>query len=72
MANEESTQRNVSPKLVLALVLVLILAVLAVVNSQKVKIDAIADDVSMPLFVVIVGSAVISCVGGWFIGRYRA
>ena len=35
------------------------------------KIDLLAGDLRLPLFVVIVGSAVIGWVVGWFMGRVR-
>ena len=77
MANEDGTGRSeragrsVSPKLVLVAILVFIVVVLAVVNSNKVKLDFVAEDVKLPLFVVIVGAAAIGWVIGWFMGRSR-
>ena len=64
-----SIQRPVSPKFVVAVILVVIVIVLAVANSKKVKVDFVVADVSLPLFVVIVGSALVGLVIGYVLGR---
>ena len=69
MAGNGGSGRNVSPKLIVAVILVVIVVVLAIANSKKVKVDFIVADVSLPLFVVIVGSAIVGLVVGYFLGR---
>jgi uncharacterized integral membrane protein len=69
MAGDGGSGRNVSPKMILVGVLVVILVILALVNSQDIKVDFVVADVTLPLFVVIVGSALIGLIVGYFIGR---
>jgi uncharacterized integral membrane protein len=69
MADDGGSGRNISPKLVVASILVAIVIVLAAVNSKKVKVDFVVADVTLPLFVVIVGAAVVGLVIGYFLGR---
>jgi uncharacterized integral membrane protein len=69
MAGDGGSGRNVSPKLIVAVILVAIVVVLAIANSKKVKVDFVVADVSLPLFVVIVGSAIVGLVVGYFLGR---
>jgi uncharacterized integral membrane protein len=52
-------------------ILVIVVVILAIANSRKSKIDFILGDLTMPLFVVIVGAAVIGWVVGFFMGRAR-
>lgn len=68
---EERTDRTVTPKLVLIAILLLIIVVLAVVNSEDTRVDLLMADATTPLFVVIVVSALIGWVMGWFSGRRR-
>jgi len=51
-------------KQVLIAVLAVIVLVLAIVNFESTKIDLVFVEVTMPLFFVIIGSAVI----GWLVG----
>jgi uncharacterized integral membrane protein len=69
MADGGGSGRNISPKFVIAVILVVIVIVLAVVNSKKVKVDFVVADVTLPLFVVIVGAAIVGLVIGYVIGR---
>jgi uncharacterized integral membrane protein len=69
VADGGGSGRNISPKLVIAIILVVIVIVLAIVNSKKVKVDAVVADVTLPLFVVIVGSAIVGLVIGYVLGR---
>jgi uncharacterized integral membrane protein len=55
----------------LALVVVVIIVVLAAVNSQKVTVDFVFEDYEVPLAVVIAGVGLLGLVLGWFLGRYR-
>jgi uncharacterized integral membrane protein len=69
MAGDGGSGRSISPKLVLVAILVVIVVVLAIANSQDTTVDFVVDDISLPLFVVIVGSALIGLVVGYFLGR---
>jgi uncharacterized integral membrane protein len=69
MADGDGSGRSVSPKLIVAIILVVIVIVLAVANSKKVKVDSVVADVTLPLFVVIVGSAIVGLVIGYVLGR---
>jgi uncharacterized integral membrane protein len=69
MADDGGSGRNISPKMVIAIILVVIVIVLGIANSKKVKVDFVVADVTLPLFVVIVGSAIIGLVIGYFLGR---
>lgn len=63
--------RRVTAKQVIVGILILVVVVLAIANSSKVKVDFVFGDVQMRLFLVIVGSALIGWVVGWFMGRNR-
>jgi uncharacterized integral membrane protein len=69
MADGGGSGRDISPKLIIAVILVVIVVVLAIANSKKVKVDFVVADVTLPLFVVIVGSAIIGLIVGYFLGR---
>jgi uncharacterized integral membrane protein len=63
--------RSISAKHIIVGVLILVVVVLAIANSKKVKVDFVFGDITMPLFLVIVGSALIGWLIGWFMGRNR-
>ena len=69
MAGDGDSGRNISPKMIVAAILVVVIVVLAIVNSKKVNVDFVVADVTLALFVVIVGSALIGLVVGYFLGR---
>ena len=69
MADGASSRRTISPKFVVAIVLVVIVIVLALVNSQDTNVDFVVADITLPLFVVIVGAALIGLVIGYVLGR---
>jgi uncharacterized integral membrane protein len=71
MAESGTSRPTVTPKMVIIGILVLVIVVLAILNSDDVKVEFVLGDASMPLFVVIVGSALIGWVVGWFMGRRR-
>jgi uncharacterized integral membrane protein len=71
MAGEGGSGRNISPKMILLGILVLVIVILAIANSKKVNVDFVVADVNLPLFVVIVGAAIVGWVVGWFMGRHR-
>jgi uncharacterized integral membrane protein len=69
MAGDGGSGRNISPKMILVAILVVIVVILAIVNSQDANVDFVVGDVTLPLFVVIVGSALIGLIVGYFLGR---
>lgn len=71
MTNGDARGRRVTAKQVVIGVLILVVVVLAIANSKKVRVDFVVADITMPLFLVIVGSAIIGWVIGWFMGRNR-
>lgn len=71
MANGNTGRRGITAKQVVIGVLILVVVVLAIANSKDVRVDFVVTDITMPLFLVIVGSAVIGWVIGWFMGRNR-
>jgi uncharacterized integral membrane protein len=66
-----ATRRSITAKQVIVGILILVVVVLAIANSREVKVDFVVADVRLPLFVVIVGSALIGWVIGFFTGRHR-
>ncbi len=72
MADGSQSGRSISTKQIIALVAGVIVVVLAIANSQKVRVDFLVGDVKWPLFIVIIGSAVLGWVVGWFMGRNRS
>ena len=71
MANDGSGGSRITAKQVVVGVLVLVVVVLAIANSDDVKVDFVFHSFTMPLFLVIVGSAVIGWLIGWYMGRNR-
>ncbi len=69
MAGDGGARRDISPKLIIVAILVVIVVILALVNSQDIKVDFVVADITLPLFVVIVGSALVGLIVGYFIGR---
>jgi uncharacterized integral membrane protein len=69
MAGDGGSGRSISPKMIIVAILVVIVVVLAIANSQETKVDFVVADISLPLFVVIVGAALIGLVVGYFLGR---
>ena len=69
MAGDGGSGRTISPKLIVAAILVVVVVILAIVNSQDIKVDFVIADVTLPLFALIVGSALIGLIVGYFIGR---
>ena len=69
MAGDGGSGRNISPKMIVVAILVVIVVILAIVNSQDANVDFVVGDVTLPLFVVIVGSALIGLIVGYFLGR---
>jgi uncharacterized integral membrane protein len=63
--------RRITAKQVVVGVLILVVVVLAIANSKSVRVDFLVADIRMPLFLVIVGSAIVGWVIGWFMGRSR-
>lgn len=72
MSNGSAGGRRITAKQVIVGVLILVVVVLAIANSKKVKVDFVFTSITMPLFLVIVGSALIGWAIGWFMGRNRS
>lgn len=68
---DDSGRSSITAKQVLVGLLILVVVILAIANSDKVKVDFVVGDIEMQLFLVIVGSAVVGWVIGWFMGRNR-
>lgn len=71
MAEERVERLGIRPKHLGIGFLVAVVVALAVANSDDVTLDYIAGDLELPLFLVIVGAAVIGWIVGWFTGRSR-
>ena len=69
MADDRDLGRTISPKMILVAILVVIIVILAIANSQDQKVDFVVADITLPLFVVIVGSALVGLIVGYFLGR---
>ena len=65
------SQRSISPKLVGIGILAVILIVFALLNTQDVRVHFIVRTVETPLILVIVVSALLGFVIGWFLARHR-
>ncbi len=61
-----------TPKTITAVVLVVLIAVFALVNSQDVTIHWIVTTSQTPLIVVIAGCGVVGFAAGWMFARRRA
>ena len=61
-----------SPKLITAVVLAVLIAVFALVNSQEVTIHWIVTTSQTPLIVVIAGCGAVGFAVGWMFARRRA
>lgn len=68
---DDSGRSSITAKQVLVGLLILVVVILAIANSEKVQVDFVVGDIEMQLFLVIVGSAVVGWVIGWFMGRNR-
>ena len=61
-----------SPKMITAVLLAVLVALFAVVNSQTVTIHWIVTTSQTPLIVVIAGCGLVGFVVGWTFARRRA
>ncbi len=61
-----------TPKMITAVVLVVLIALFAVVNSQQVTIHWIVATSQTPLIVVIAGCGLVGFAAGWMFARRRA
>ena len=67
----DGARGDASRQEIVAAILILIVVVFALANSRTLNVDFVFADVTLPLFVVIVGSAIIGPIVGWFLGRRR-
>jgi len=68
--NEQSRSR-VSPRLVLGAVLVVLLVVFTFENRAETRIRFIIPEVTAPLWVALLGAALIGAVAGALLSRHR-
>jgi uncharacterized integral membrane protein len=71
VADRSGSGRNITTKQVLVGVLIVVVLILAIANAGKVTVDFVVGDLEMRLFLVIIGSALIGWLIGWFMGRNR-
>ena len=69
MADAQTPKRRLSAAAIVISVLGLLLLVFAVLNTDNVGVDFIADTVKAPLIIVIFLSALLGFVIGWFLRR---
>jgi uncharacterized integral membrane protein len=72
VADAKPAKRDVSPKLIVAVILATIGVILVIVNSQKVEVDVLFHTFKWPLFIVIIGAALVGWLVGWSMGKSRA
>jgi uncharacterized integral membrane protein len=70
-ADDIGRGEGLSPRHVVALVLVGLLVLLAILNFDDVSVDLLFGSVTMPLFVLIVVTAVIAFFAGWLVRGRR-
>lgn len=69
MADAERPRRKVSTPVVVISVLGILLLVFALLNTDDVGVDFVADTVKAPLILVIVLSALLGFIIGFFVAR---
>ena len=69
MPDAQTPRRRVSGSVIVISVLGLVLLLFAVLNTDEIGVDFIADTVKAPLILVIFLSALLGFVIGWFVGR---
>ncbi|MEN3314744.1 MAG: hypothetical protein V7605_978 [Acidimicrobiaceae bacterium] len=67
----ESSQSRVSPRLVVGALLVVLLVVFIFENRKQTKIRFILPEVTAPLWVALLGAALIGAVAGALLSRHR-
>lgn len=67
----EGFASRIGPKQVVFMVVVVILAVFALVNTEEVNVDFVVADADAALIVVILVSAVLGALVGWLAPRLR-
>ncbi len=60
---------GMSPKWIVAAILAIVLAIFAVQNGERVDVDFLVFDSQVRVVVVIVVSAILGFLVGWFVGR---
>jgi len=69
VADAETPRRRVSGSVIVISVLGLLLLLFAVLNTDDIGVDFVADTVKAPLILVIFLSSLLGFVIGWFLGR---
>jgi uncharacterized integral membrane protein len=67
-----SARNKPSPKMITAVVLVVLIVLFAVANSQTVTIHWIVTTTQTPMIVVIAGCGLVGFAAGWMFARRRA
>ncbi|MDQ6797899.1 MAG: hypothetical protein M3011_07760 [Actinomycetota bacterium] len=68
----EQSPSRVSPRLVVGAVLVVLLIVFVFENTTKTKIRFIVPEVTAPLWVALLGAALVGALAGALLARHRA
>ena len=71
MADAQTPRRRVSGSVIVISVLGLVLLLFAVLNTDEIGVDFIADTVKAPLILVIFLSALLGFAIGWFVARRK-
>ena len=64
-------RRKWSGRQIAAVILVIVIVIFAIANTQDATIDVVFDGVTLPLFVVIAGVGVIGFGAGWLVRALR-
>jgi uncharacterized integral membrane protein len=59
-----------SGRQVIAGIGILIVLIFAIANLEDAKVDFVFTDVTLPLFFVIVGAALLGAIAGWLFSRH--
>ena len=59
-----------SGRQIVAVIGVVIVLIFAIANLEDANIDFVVGDVTLPLFFVIVGAALLGAIAGWLFGRH--
>jgi uncharacterized integral membrane protein len=65
----KATREGPSPKLIVAVVIAVLIIIFAVQNGESANISMLFWDLSVPVWGVIVGTALLGFVVGWLVGR---
>lgn len=69
---DQARRHKVTPRQVIAGVLIVLAVIFIVENREPVEIRLIVPVTSMPLWAALTGLFVVGCVVGWLVARRRA